>query len=174
MRGEGGSEGWSKARRVRHGGRVILCGNVESSCAFGAEACGVAGRGMFIQLWADGGLHLSWHPEALVGEDRVMRGRLRSPTERGKRRVSSTRESTTIHHPPPPLHLLPHFDQPLVRIAIRTRTSVMLNSPRSSISTFSLNQDRKVEIGDGVIGCGISRVVLEKPLISPPDPSRRK
>jgi hypothetical protein len=42
VRGEGGSEGWPEARRVRRGGRVMLCGNVGSSCGFGTEVCGTA------------------------------------------------------------------------------------------------------------------------------------
>lgn len=54
VRGEGGSEGWSEARRVRRGGKVMLRGNVGSSCGFGTEVCGVAGRGLLVRLWADG------------------------------------------------------------------------------------------------------------------------
>jgi hypothetical protein len=54
VRGEGASDGWSEARRVRHGGRVMLGGNVGSSCRFGMEVCGVVGRGLLIWLWADG------------------------------------------------------------------------------------------------------------------------
>jgi hypothetical protein len=54
VRGEGGSDGWSEARRVRRGGRVMLCGNVGSSCRFGTEVCGAAERGLLIRLWADG------------------------------------------------------------------------------------------------------------------------
>ena len=50
IRGEG-SEGWSEARRVRCGGRVMLCGNVGSSCGFGTEVGGIAGRNL---LWSDG------------------------------------------------------------------------------------------------------------------------
>lgn len=45
MRGEG-SEGWSDARRIRCGGRVMLCGNVGSSCGFGTEVGGIVGRGL--------------------------------------------------------------------------------------------------------------------------------
>lgn len=54
VRGEGGSEGSSDAQRVSRGGRVMLCGNVGSSCGFGADAHGVAGRGLLIGVWADG------------------------------------------------------------------------------------------------------------------------
>ena len=49
VRGEGGS-GWSDARRARRGGRVMLCGNVGSSCGFGTEVCGIAGRSLLIRL----------------------------------------------------------------------------------------------------------------------------
>ncbi len=43
-----------EARRVRRGGSVMLCGNVGSSCGFGTDICGIAGRGLLIRLWADG------------------------------------------------------------------------------------------------------------------------
>lgn len=46
-------EGWAEARRVRRGGKVGYCGNVGSSCRFGSVACGMAGRGLLIRLWAD-------------------------------------------------------------------------------------------------------------------------
>jgi hypothetical protein len=62
------------------------------------------------------GLYLSWRPEALVGENRAVRGRLRGPAERGERQAGSTRGSTTMrHHPLPLLHLLPRFVQHLVQ-----------------------------------------------------------
>jgi hypothetical protein len=51
VRGEGGSERSSEARRVTCGGRVMLCGNVGSSCGFGTEVCGTEGKGL---LWVDG------------------------------------------------------------------------------------------------------------------------
>jgi hypothetical protein len=42
VRGERASEGWSEARRVRRGGRIMVSGNVGS--------CEIAGRGLFIRL----------------------------------------------------------------------------------------------------------------------------
>lgn len=49
-RGERGSEGWSEARRVTLGGRVMISGNVGSSCGFGTAVCEIAGRGLSIWL----------------------------------------------------------------------------------------------------------------------------
>lgn len=53
-RGEGGSEGRSEAWSATRGGRVMLCGNVGSSCGFGTDVCGTAGSGLLIWLSVDG------------------------------------------------------------------------------------------------------------------------
>jgi hypothetical protein len=93
VRGEGGSEGRSEARRVRRGGRVMLCGNVGSSCGFGTEVCGITGRGL---PWADG-----WSvPElALRGIGRRESGRARPFEEsRGEGRERTWLNSREYHN----------------------------------------------------------------------------
>ena len=51
VRGEGGVVGLAEARSVRRGGRVRYC---ESSCGFGVDFGGTAGRGLLTRLRADG------------------------------------------------------------------------------------------------------------------------
>ncbi len=48
VRGEGGSEGSAKARRV------MVCGNVGSSCGFGTDVFGISGRGLPVRVQAEG------------------------------------------------------------------------------------------------------------------------
>lgn len=96
VRGEGGSEGWSEARRVKRGGSVMLCGNVGSSCGFGTEVCEVAGRGLHIRLWADG---QSISELAARGINRRESGRARPFEEsRGEGRETTWLNSREYHN----------------------------------------------------------------------------
>jgi hypothetical protein len=95
-RGEGGSEGWSEARRVRRGGRAMLCRNVGSSCGFGTEVCGAAGRGLLVRLWADG---RSVPELAARGINRRESGRARPFEEsRGEGRETTWLNSREYHN----------------------------------------------------------------------------
>ena len=78
------------------GGRVMLCGNVGSSCELGTDVCGIAGRGFVFSLLADG-----WSAPELasrgIGRRESGRGR---PFEvsRGEGRETSSLNSREYHN----------------------------------------------------------------------------
>jgi hypothetical protein len=69
VRGEGSSEGSAEARRV------MVCGNVGSSCGFGTDVFGISRRGLPVRLQPDGWSVPELAPRG-IGRRESGRGRL--------------------------------------------------------------------------------------------------